>query len=54
MCNDTGVIEITEPMICAACNGTGKILGSPCACCGGTGKQQILIRAICPKCDNVS
>jgi DnaJ-class molecular chaperone len=54
MCNDTGVIEIREAMKCAACDGTGQILGSPCICCGGSGEQQILVRAICPKCDNNS
>ena len=28
LCNGTGVVESDEPLICAACEGSGKILGS--------------------------
>ena len=27
LCNGTGIAESIEPMICAACEGSGKILG---------------------------
>jgi DnaJ-class molecular chaperone len=49
-CNDAGVIDEDEPIECAACDGTGKTMGTLCICCDGSGEQQVMAKAICPDC----
>jgi DnaJ-class molecular chaperone len=51
-CDGSGVVFVTELVKCAACEGTGKILGNVCPCCDGFGEQKISFDAICPVCEN--
>jgi len=51
ICKGTGYISVTEVTPCAACDGTGKVIGSVCFYCHGTGTQIIDARAFCPLCN---
>jgi DnaJ-class molecular chaperone len=50
VCNGTSVVDAEELIPCAACEGTGKVLGTVCEFCDGFGEREIIAKAICPKC----
>jgi DnaJ-class molecular chaperone len=50
VCNGTNVVDAEELIACAACEGTGKVLGTMCEYCDGFGERLIIVKAICPRC----
>jgi hypothetical protein len=50
LCNGTYLVESVDSLVCAACCGTGKILGGSCICCNGLGEQEVRVKEYCPSC----
>ena len=50
VCNGTSVIDGEWLIKCAACDGTGKILGNVCEYCEGFGERTVTTKVMCPKC----
>jgi DnaJ-class molecular chaperone len=49
-CNATGFETCADEIPCAACEGTGNLMGGPCPECGGSGTIQADSYVVCDLC----
>jgi DnaJ-class molecular chaperone len=52
-CVGMGLMSAVTDIECAACHGSGKVLGVRCLACDGTGRQSVEIDALCGECNGI-
>jgi DnaJ-class molecular chaperone len=52
-CVGMGLMSAVTDIECAACHGSGKVLGVRCLACDGTGRQSVETDNLCGECDGV-